>query len=127
ININHEPPSFNGVDRPDVDDVVIPTTWREPGIGIFGALAEGVHYQLYVVDGFDANGFTAASAIREGHQEAELAYAGDAGAVGRVDYEPVLGTVLGASAYGATSGNSLRDTVGRVPVGLFEVDARTRR
>lgn len=127
INIYHEPPSFNGVDRPDVDQVVIPTTWREPGVGIFGELAEGLRYQVYVVNGFNANGYTAESAIRDGHQEAQLAYAGDVAAVGRLDYEPVLGTVIGASAYGGTSGNSLRDTVGRVPLGLFEVDARTRR
>jgi hypothetical protein len=38
----------------------------------------------------------------------------------------VLGTVFGASAYGGTSGNSLRATVGRVPIGLFDVDARYR-
>ena len=31
INVYHEPPTFNGVDRPAVDTYVIPTTWREPG------------------------------------------------------------------------------------------------
>lgn len=126
INVYHEPPSFNGVDRPDVDQFVIPTTWREPGVGAFGELAEGLHYQLYFVNGFNANGFTAESAIREGHQEAQLAHAGDFGGVARVDYEPVLGTVVGVSGYAATSGNTLTDTVGKVPVGLAEVDARTR-
>jgi hypothetical protein len=127
INVYHEPPSFNGVDRPDVDTFVIPSTWREPGIGIFGELAEGLNYQLYFVNGFNANGFSAESAIREGHQEAQLAHAGDFGAVGRLDYEPILGTVFGASAYGGTSRNTLPASVGNVPVGLFEVDVRTRR
>ena len=127
INVYHEPPSFNGVDRPDVDTFVIPTTWREPAIGIFGELAEGLNYQLYFVNGFNANRFTAESAIREGHQEAQLAHAGDFGAVGRLDYEPILGTVFGASAYGGTSRNTLPASVGNVPVGLFEVDVRTRR
>jgi hypothetical protein len=28
VNVYHEPPSFNGVDRPDVDQFVIPSTWR---------------------------------------------------------------------------------------------------
>jgi hypothetical protein len=127
INIYHEPPSFNGVDRPDVDNFVIPTTWREPGIGVFGELAEGLRYQVYLVNGFNANRFTAESALREGHQEAQLAHAGDFGGVARLDYEPILGTVLGASAYGATSRNTLPASVGNVPVGLFEVDVRTRR
>ena len=124
VNVYHEPPSFNGVDRPDVDQFVIPSTWREPGVGIFGELAEGLRYQLYFVNGFNANGFTAESAIHEGHQEAQLAYAGDYGGIARIDYEPVLGTVIGASAYGASSGNTLKSTVGRVPVGLFDIDAR---
>jgi hypothetical protein len=126
INVYHEPPSFNGVDRPEVDQFVIPTTWREPGVGIFGELAEGLRYQLYFVNGFNANGFTAASAIRDGHQEAQLANARDFGGVARVDYEPSLGTVFGASGYFATSGNTLTDTVGRVPVTIAEADARTR-
>ncbi|MEO7734751.1 MAG: hypothetical protein ABIY55_27600, partial [Kofleriaceae bacterium] len=126
INVYHEPPSFNGVDRPDVDDLVIPSTWREPGVGIFGELGEGLRYQLYLVNGFNANGFTAEAAIHDGHQEAQLANGGDFGVIGRLDYEPVLGTVLGVSAYGGTSGNSLRDTVGRVPIGLFDIDARYR-
>jgi hypothetical protein len=126
INIYHEPPSFNGVDRPDVDRFVIPTTWREPGIGIFGELAEGLRYQLYFVNGLNANHFSAESSIFEGRQEAQLAYAGDYGGVARLDYEPILGTVIGVSAYGATSGNSLTSTVGKVPVGLFEADVRFR-
>lgn len=126
VNVYHEPPSFNGVDRPDVDQFVIPTTWREAGFGIFGELAEGLRYQLYVVNGFNANGFTAELALRDGQQEAQLARARDFGGVLRLDCEPVLGTVLGFSAYSATSGNTLRDTVGRVPVSIFEADARTR-
>ncbi len=126
INVYHEPPTFNGVDRPDVDTLVIPSTWREAGFGAFGELAPGLSYQLYLTSGFNANGFTAASGIYEGHQEAQLAYAGNFGAVGRLTYEPVLATIFGVSAYGGTSGNTLRDTVGRVPLGLFEADARTR-
>jgi hypothetical protein len=126
VNVYHEPPTFNGVDRPDVDTLVIPSTWREPGLGLFGEIMPALRYQLYLVNGLNANGFTAESAIREGHQEGQLARADDFGGVARVDYEPRLGTVAGASAYYATSGNSLRDTVGRVAVTLLEADARTR-
>jgi hypothetical protein len=127
VNIYHEPPTFNGVERPDVDLFVIPSTWREPGIGIFGELADGLRYQLFLVNGLNANGFSAAAAVAEGHQEGQLAAARDFGAVGRVDWEPRLGTDVGLSGYLATAGNSLRGTVGNVPVGLVEVDARTQR
>ena len=126
INVYHEPPTFNGVDRPEVDTLIIPSTWREPGFGVFGELTTGLSYQLYLVNGLDANGFTADAGVADGHQEAMLAAARDFGAVGRLSYEPMLATILGVSGYYATSGNTLRSTVGNVPVGLFEVDARTR-
>jgi hypothetical protein len=126
VNVYHEPPTLNGVDRPAVDIYVVPTTWREPGIGFFGEIRQGLRYQAYLVNGFNANGFTAAAAIREGHQEAQLARASDFGGVVRLDWEPLLGTVIGFSGYRATSGNSLTDTVGKVPVTLLEADARTR-
>jgi hypothetical protein len=126
VNVYHEPPTLNGVDRPAVDLYVVPTTWREAGVGFFGEITQGLRYQAYLVNGFNANGFTAAAAIRDGHQEAQLARASDFGGVVRLDWEPRLGTILGFSGYRATSGNSLTDTVGTVPVTLFEVDARTR-
>jgi hypothetical protein len=91
-----------------------------------GAPADGLRYQLYFVNGFDAKGFSAESAIREGHQEAQLARAGNYGAIARVDYEPLLGTVLGLSGYAARSGAALPRGVSAVPIGLLEVDARTR-
>jgi hypothetical protein len=126
INVYHEPPTFNGVDRPDVDTLVIPSTWREAGFGAFGEITQGLSYQVYFTSGFNANGFTAESGIAEGHQEAQLASASTFGAVARLTYEPMLATIFGLSAYGGTSGNTLHDTVGNVPLGLFEADARTR-
>jgi hypothetical protein len=126
INVYHEPPTFNGVDRPAVDLLVIPSTWREPGVGAFGELATGLTYQLYLVNGFNANGFTASTGVADGHQEAQFAAARDFGGVLRLSYEPRLATIFGFSAYVATSGNSLRSVAGNVPISLFEVDGRTR-
>src|SRR2546423_8857537 len=33
INETHEPPTFNGVDRPRLDPHVLPTTWPQLGVG----------------------------------------------------------------------------------------------
>jgi hypothetical protein len=85
INVYHEPPTFNGVDRPETDQLIIPSTWREPGAGIFGEW-RGLRYQAYVVNGFNANGFTASSGVREGHQEAQLALGHDWGLSARVEH-----------------------------------------
>ena len=36
VNEYHEPTTFNGVERPNVDKSIVPSTWREIGIGISG-------------------------------------------------------------------------------------------
>ena len=34
----HEPTTFNGVERPSMDNKIVPTTWREIGIGVAGRM-----------------------------------------------------------------------------------------
>ena len=36
VNEQHEPVTFHGVLRPDVERFILPTTWRENGVGVFG-------------------------------------------------------------------------------------------
>ena len=47
VNERHEPPSFNGVERPIVETIIIPSTWREMGAGITGDLGRGFRYRTY--------------------------------------------------------------------------------
>ena len=50
-NLYHEPPTFNGVERTNVDKYIVPTTWREIGLGLNGRLDEqSINYQLMVVN-----------------------------------------------------------------------------
>src|SRR5207237_878077 len=37
VNMLHEPPTFHGVDCPETDTRLVPSTWREVGAGFFGA------------------------------------------------------------------------------------------
>jgi hypothetical protein len=134
INKWHEPPVFNGVLRPAVDTVIIPTTWREGGAGIFGEPAEGLRYELYLVGGLNPQGFDAEQGIREGRQEVSLARADGLGITGRVELEPTLGAVLGVSGYYGLAGPNadLYDKAGSalkldVPVWGLSADARIRR
>src|SRR6059036_1237350 len=75
INETHEPPTFNGVDRPAFDHDVIPTTWREIGIGAVGTIpgGSGLAYRVYLLNGLRADGFSGDAGIREGRQEGQLA------------------------------------------------------
>ncbi|PNU21745.1 hypothetical protein C2E25_00510 [Geothermobacter hydrogeniphilus] len=99
----HEPTLFHGNDRPLVERYVIPTTWREMGIGAFGELAEGLEYKLYLVNGLDATGFDG-KGIRGGRQDGSKALAEDWAIIARLDYEPLLGLNLGAGTYLGNSG-----------------------
>jgi hypothetical protein len=54
VNEYHEPPAFNGVERPNVDKYLVPTTWREIGAGISGTLTSAsIRYQAYLINGFN--------------------------------------------------------------------------
>jgi len=56
VNEYHEPTTFNGVERPQIDNAISPTTWREIGFGITGVLLPvSLKYQAYIMNGF--NGF----------------------------------------------------------------------
>ncbi|MGH7581264.1 MAG: hypothetical protein ACREM9_13875, partial [Gemmatimonadales bacterium] len=102
LNELHEPPTFLGARRPETERQVIPSTWRENGIGVFGDAGE-VSYRAYLVNGFDATGF-GAEGLRGGRQNGAEAAAANFGAVGRVDYDGVLGLTVGTSAYLGNSG-----------------------
>jgi hypothetical protein len=102
INEVHEPPTFLGARRPETERQLIPSTWRETGIGVFGG-SGSVNYRAYLVNGFDATGF-GAGGIRGGRQNGSEATAENFGAVGRVDYTGVLGLTVGTAAYLGNSG-----------------------
>ncbi len=103
INQLHEPTAFLGARRPDVDEVIIPTTWREIGTGFYGTCGP-VSYQLYGVNGLNAAGYTAEGGIHEGSQEGSEALAKSWAFAGRVDFTAVPGLLAGASVFSGDSG-----------------------
>ena len=53
VNEYHEPTTFNGVERPNLDSKIVPTTWRELGAGFTGKFSDySLKYQLYLTNGF---------------------------------------------------------------------------
>ena len=105
INEIHEGPTFHGNYRPQVEQIIIPSTWREIGAGLYGQLAPGLQYRMYGLNGLDAQGFTS-NGIREGSHEGSLAPAQDFAFTGRIDYNMpfVPGLLVGGSAWVGNSG-----------------------
>ncbi|MDP7567440.1 MAG: porin [Flavobacteriales bacterium] len=104
-NLYHEPSTFNGVERTNVDKYIIPTTWREIGIGVSGrSLEHSLNYQVMVVNGFngydkDGGVFSGKSGLRSGRQKGAKSYITYPDFAGRVSYYGHLGLNLGFSAY----------------------------
>lgn len=124
VNEVHEPPFFYGVQRPETESRILPSTWRENGVGIFGLLGESLEYRSYVLAGFNAQNFSDAG-IRGGRQQGNRSLSEDLAWVTRVDWTPELlpGFLLGGSVYVGDSGQDVEVAGGDVPdtrIWIFE-------
>ena len=102
VNELHEPVFFNGVERPEVERRIIPSTWRENGIGLFGELLPGLEYRVYAMNalkGVDGNSFKLKEHLRSTRQKGGEALAEDIALAARIDYSPMLNAKFGASVY----------------------------
>jgi len=113
-NLYHEPPTFNGVERTNVDKYIIPTTWREIGIGLSGrSLEHSLTYQAMLVNGFngynDGGVLNGKNGLRSGRQKGAKSYITYPDFAGRVSYFGHLGLNLGLSAYVGDSETKLYD------------------
>ena len=130
LNEIHEPPYYYGVSRPEVERQIIPSTWRENGAGLFGSLfGDAVEYRIYLMNGLNAEGFDS-SGLRDGRQAGNHAIAEHGAVTARVDWFPIEGLLLGASAFHGNAGQnqtigatSLPDT----PTTLWDAHAEFER
>jgi hypothetical protein len=127
INELHEPPTFLGTERPATELQILPTTWRENGLGVFGE-GSGFAYRAYVVSGLaavkgsssKAGGFNAAG-LRGGRQKGSKAVAEDLAGVARVDYQGLLGFLVGTSLYAGNSGQGAVAPTDSTAIGALTV------
>jgi len=128
INETHEPPTFNGVERPGFDTDVIPTTWREIGVGAVGTIpgGSGLAYRVYLVNGLRADGLSAAEGIREGRQEGRRASFANPSFTGRLEWARPGVKIGGSFWYGGTADTNAAVGTGTfgAPVALVSADAR---
>ncbi len=110
VNELHEPTVYHGAKRPDVERQILPSTWRENGLGLYGDVGP-ITYRTYLLNGFDASGFTA-SGLRGGRQNGAEAKAERFAWVGRADYTAVPGLLAGVSAYVGEAGQGEGAAVG---------------
>ena len=98
LNETHEPPTFYGVERNDVENVILPSTWWEGGVGLSGTYENGLGWDLAVHTGLEipvsgSNAFR----VRSGRQKVSEASARDLAYTGRVRLQPLDGLDLAAT------------------------------
>jgi hypothetical protein len=125
INERHEPPVYNGVERPFVDTVIVPSTWFETGAGVHGEVGRGFRYRAYVMAPLDALEFNAEEGIREGRQKGSRSNVRNFAVTGRGEYVGFPGLTVGASFWSGESSFSAPRLDTTVNIG--EVDARYQR
>ncbi len=124
-NEKHEPSLFLYTLRPQVEQLIIPTTWRTNGFGAYGEILPSLNYSLYMVEGFVAKSFSDVNGIRGGRQSGAFSVVEDFGFTGKVDYNGINGAIFGASFYRGNSGQSAKDSLGTISAATTILSAHT--
>ncbi|HTP79539.1 MAG TPA: hypothetical protein VMM57_03960 [Bacteroidota bacterium] len=131
LNENHLPIQFNGNERTQVETNIIPSTWRELGVGFYGSMESvPVNYSVGLVNGLNSGAFEHGSGIREGRFEGRLATANNLAVTGavqmfiggmRTQISGYYGGTVGLSPRQADSLQLISGMFGS-PVGIGEAD-----
>lgn len=138
VNEFHEPTTFNGTERPAMDNVIVPTTWRELGIGVAGRFNDlSLGYQAYIFNGFKSteadgeggvSGFLKGSnGLRSGRQKGIKSTVDSPTLSAKFDYYGIPGLRLGLSGYfGQTqAADDIEEIEGaNIGISMIGLDAR---
>lgn len=110
INETHEPTTFYGVVRNDVESIVIPTTWWAGGVGLSARFSPGLQWDVMVHEGLKiptlgGNAF----AVRAGRQKTSNADASDLAYTTRLRYTGIPGLELAGSLQYQTDASQTED------------------
>ncbi|MGZ5179960.1 MAG: hypothetical protein ACXWC2_05755, partial [Ramlibacter sp.] len=131
MNETHEPTRYFGVRRNLVETAIIPTTWRELGVGLRGTTDAGLRWDAGVVTGFDLTKWDATSPeglespLGSIHQEGQLAKARTLAGYAAANYNGIPGWNFGGSAYHGGAGQKQPGfAAGDATVSLAEAHVR---
>lgn len=108
-NAYHEPNQFFTVYRPEGEATIMPNTWHQVGLSLWGRLKDW-RYEAQLLSGLNSESFTAESFVHYGATSPyEFKVANNYAGVMRIDNYSVKGLRIGLSGYyGYTFRNTLR-------------------
>ncbi len=109
-NSHHEPLNFFTVYRPEGENTILPSTWHQTGVSLWGYVGR-FKYELQFLEGLDAMQFDRDGWINKGtHSAFEFDPASKYAGAARVDYFATQGLRIGMSGYyGHSINNSLQN------------------
>lgn len=143
LNLYHEPTTFYSTERPELYREIIPSTWMEPSVSVFGKITDTLDYRVFVMAGledsirtsgsaadpangrlagFAAPGFTAVDGARNARPRMRAADSNKLAYGGRLHYNGIQGLDASTSIYMTEVNGALGDTF----VGLWDVEAAYR-
>lgn len=99
LNETHEPDTFFGVERNNVEKNIIPTTWWEGGLALSGEILPGLNYDAAFTSGLKLDAVGGEFKIRDGRQKVSQADASDPAYTASLSYSGVPGLQIGASLH----------------------------
>lgn len=112
VNLYHEPTLFNTVIRPDVERQLIPSTWHELGLSVYGK-TDSFEYQIGAFSALDMYNttLTTPKTDKDWIRKARVGNESDKGmdnmaVVARLDYNGINGLQVGVSGYTGKAGNA---------------------
>ncbi len=133
INEFHEPTTFNGVERPSMDNKIVPTTWREIGIGVSGRFdGLAMRYQAYLFNGFISHDGTdgklkGRNGLRGGRQKGAESMVDQFNLSAKLDYYGIPNLRIAVSGYqGRTQADDAVNNIlgSDIGVAMLGLDAR---
>lgn len=131
LNENHLPNTFNGNERNYVETFILPSTWRELGVGLYGNLNSlPLNYSIGLVNGLSSEMFDHGTGIRDGRFEGRNATGNNLAVTASLQYYQGDFKAQASGYYGGTVGVSKRkaDSLGLnsgifgTPVAVGEAD-----
>ena len=110
LNEHHEPTQYYGVERNFVETAIIPSTWREGGVAMYGSTDSGLGWNAGIGTGPDlgkwdpAAGEGRASPLGSIHQELQLARARDPALFAALNWAGIPGLGVGGGVFAGKIG-----------------------
>jgi len=109
LNENHLPNTFNGNERNYVEQFILPSTWRELGIGLYGNVNNlPINYSVGLINGLNSNDFVHGTGLIDGKAEGRNASANNLAVTAALQLNLPNFRAQVSGYYGGTVGESKR-------------------